>query len=317
MLWKECDMKILVAMLGGTISSYHETGGIDLSSLFDFSSFRMPLPATEMPKDFSVIKLGSSSFVKEFLISSFPEHSFVFPEFATYSSENATPEVFREALNRIIIEAKKSDYDGILITHGTDTCAFFAQLAARVLSTLGIPFVITGSILVPDLYPQEAEGNLSFAVQKLKEGRSGVVFSNKRETPQIYRAHLIMSPDADGYFSEYSNKTNRAKFKPGDCSGFLSKDILPKILVIPSVPGSVIPDKGFDRVLICCNHSGTASTDLEPLVREWSSRGIDCYMAPVPIMGGIYESRKRLTDAGAIELPGMPIEGAWAEVLLR
>jgi len=30
-----------------------------------------------------------------------------------------------------------------------------------------------------------------------------------------------------------------------------------------------------------------------------------------------YESRKKLVEAGATELPGMPIEGAWCEALLR
>ena len=40
-------------------------------------------------------------------------------------------------------------------------------------------------------------------------------------------------------------------------------------------------------------------------------------MAPIPVNGGVYESREKLRNAGAIELPGMPIEGAWAEVLLR
>ncbi len=40
-------------------------------------------------------------------------------------------------------------------------------------------------------------------------------------------------------------------------------------------------------------------------------------MAPIPVCGGVYESREKLRNAGAIELPGMPVEGAWAEVLLR
>ena len=280
-------MRILGAMLGGTISSYNSSG---------------------------TVKLGEPSFARKILTETYQEHEFVFPEFDTYSSEDATPYMYRKALKKIIEETGKNSFDGILITHGTDTCAFFAQLASRVLVSSGIPFVITGSVLSPDVDPAEASENLVFAVASLAEGRSGIVFRNNDGKQQLYRAHLIMSPDINGIYSEYEDG-----MEPDikDRSEFISKTVLPNILLIPAVPGAVIPDGGFDRVLICCNHSGTASTDLVPQVERWTSEGIPCFMAPIPTFGGVYESRKRLRDAGAIELPGMPVEGAWSEVLLR
>ena len=286
MLWKEREMRILGAMLGGTISSANDSG---------------------------TIKLGKTSFARDFLLEKYPSHEFVFPDFKTYSSEDATPFIYRESLRRIIDETNASEYDGILITHGTDTCAFFAQLAARVLPVLKIPFVITGSMRSPDVDPEEAEGNLAFAVRSLEEGRSGVVFRNRKGDRQLYKAHLIVSPDISGLYDEYKDgQMPEAK----DHKDFFT-GVLHNILIIPSVPGAVIPDRGFDRVLICCNHSGTASSELEPLVRKWTSEGIKCYMAPVPSGVGVYESRRRLREAGAVELTGMPVEGAWAEVLLR
>ena len=286
MLWKEREMRILGAMLGGTISSANDSG---------------------------TIKLGKTSFARDFLLEKYPSYEFVFPDFKTYSSEDATPFIYRESLRRIIDEANASKYDGILITHGTDTCAFFAQLAARVLPVLKIPFVITGSMRSPDVDPEEAEGNLAFAVRSLEEGRTGVVFRNRKGDRQLYKAHLIVSPDISGIYDEYKDgQMPEAK----DHKDFFT-GVLHNILIIPSVPGAVIPDRGFDRVLICCNHSGTASSDLEPLVRKWTSEGIECYMAPVPSGVGVYESRRRLREAGAVELTGMPVEGAWAEVLLR
>lgn len=278
-------MRILGAMLGGTISSYNSSG---------------------------TVMLGAPLFACGVLLEKFPSHEFVFPQFDTYSSEDATPYLYRAALKKIVDEA--SGFDGILITHGTDTCAFFAQLAARVLGVLDIPFVITGSMKSPDIDPDEASGNLAFAVRCLEEGRSGVVFRNAEGREQLYAAHLIMSPDINGIYSEYSEGIVPEK---KDHTEFLTREELPKILVIPSVPGSVIPDEGFDRVLICCNHSGTASVHLVPMVERWTARGIECFMAPVPASGGVYESRRRLREAGAIELTGMPVEGAWSEVLLR
>lgn len=278
-------MRILGAMLGGTISSYDSKG---------------------------TVKLGEPSFARSVLLEKYPSHEFVFPEFKTYSSEDATPYLYRDALKKIVSEAP--GFDGILITHGTDTCAFFAQLAARILGSLDIPFVITGSMRSPDKDPDEASGNLTYAVRCLEEGRSGVVFKNGRGDQQLYKAHLIMSPDINGIYPEYSEGT-LPEIK--DYTEFLNKKELPKILVIPAVPGSVIPEDGFDRVLICCNHSGTASAGLAPMVEFWTSKGIRCFMAPIPVRGGVYESRKTLRDAGAEEFTGMPVEGAWSEVLLR
>ncbi|MCQ2473539.1 MAG: asparaginase domain-containing protein [Saccharofermentans sp.] len=281
-------MRIFAALLGGTISSYRE-----------------------MDK----VRLGKTSFVSEYLVRNHPEHQFIFPEFKTYSSEDATPHTYRDAIKQIMEEAKSSSYDGILITHGTDTCAYFAQLAARILPCLNIPFAITGSVLSPDVDAKEASDNLAFAVNSLENGKSGVVFRNREGKEQLYRADLIMSPDINGFYSEYEDCSGPAAVR--DASDFLSSQKLPEILVIPSVPGALIPDRGFDRVLICCNHSGTASSDLASKIRIWTEQGISCYMAPIPTSAGVYESRAGLRDAGAIELIGMPIEGAWAEVLLR
>ncbi len=286
-LWKERDMRILCAMLGGTISSYNSSG---------------------------TVRLGKPSFVHDLLMEKFPEHELVFPGFDTYSSEDADPYTYRKALKQIIDVTGNGGFDGILITHGTDTCAFFAQLAVRVLEGTGIPFVITGSVRAPDVDPDEASGNLVFAVKCLGEEKTGVVFRNVSGSPELYRAHLIMSPDINGICDEYKDGIMPGK---RDCRDFLMNEFLPDIAVIPAVPGAVIPEKGFDRVLICCNHSGTASTELEPLVRKWTEEGILCFMAPVPSDSGVYESRKRLRDAGAEELTGMPLEGAWCEVLLR
>lgn len=280
-------MRILGAMLGGTISSYKVSG---------------------------TVKLGTTSFVRDYLLENFPSHEFIFPEFETYSSEDATEYEFRDALKQIITEAGRSDFDGILITHGTDTCAFFAQLAVRVLASLEIPFVITGAMRSPDVDPDEAAGNLSFAVKCLEEGKTGVVFKNRAGEEQLYKAHLIMAPDIDGIFSEYSDGIEPEKRA---CSAFLTGEDLPKILTVPAVPGAIVPDEGFNRVLICCNHSGTARAELKDAVERFTAKGIKCYMAPIPLQGAVYESRKKLRDAGAIELPGMPIEGAWSEVLLR
>ncbi|MBO4604419.1 MAG: hypothetical protein J5657_03860, partial [Clostridiales bacterium] len=80
-------MRILGAMLGGTISSSNVSG---------------------------TIKLGEPSFAQEFLLREYPSYEFAFPKFETYSSEDATAYMYRDALKQMIGEVKASKYDGIL-----------------------------------------------------------------------------------------------------------------------------------------------------------------------------------------------------------
>ena len=184
----------------------------------------------------------------------------------------------------------------------------------RVDTIKGIPFVITGAMKSPDKDPEESAYNLLFAIGCIEKGTSGVVFRNSDRIPSLYKAYAITSPDLDGIYKECKDCVE-PEIK--DRIDFLTRDKLPRVLVIPAFPGAVIPEDGFDRVLLCCNHSGTASAKLVPLVSKWTSEGKKVFMAPIPKKGGYYESRKKLVEAGATELPGMPIEGAWCEALLR
>ena len=191
------------------------------------------------------ITLGQQSFVKDFLLEYSADNEYFFPDLEIYSSEDATPEMYREALKEIVIESRKTKFDGILITHGTDTCAIFAQLAYRVLSILGIPFVITGAIKSPDKDPEESAYNLLFAIGCIEKGTSGVVFRNSDRIPSLYKAYAITSPDLDGIYKECKDCVE-PEIK--DRIDFLTRDKLPRVLVIPAFPGAVIPEDGFDRV---------------------------------------------------------------------
>ena len=106
---------ILVCLLGGTIGSH-----IDGKS----------------------IKLGSSLNDK-FWNKAGAGFQLRFIEPVTYSSENATVEDYKIGLRAVIKEVEENRPDGVLILHGTDTAAYFAQLAVRVVSYHDIPVVVT------------------------------------------------------------------------------------------------------------------------------------------------------------------------------
>ena len=276
------DLKILVELLGGTIGSHKDGHG-----------------TVVLGRDMTDILPESIDAVVRSPM--------------TYSSENATAETYREALKAITKDMEEICPEGVLILHGTDTMAFFAQLAHRVLGG-AVPVQIAGSILPPDDPDSDYLKQITDGIRFLEEGTSGVVCEG-RSIP----LDRVTSADISGRYGEHPDTFEN--FSGMDIlekrrRRFLSDEPLPKLLVIPAVPGYVIPENGFDRVLIQCFHSGTANQSLVPYIKKWTSEGKRCFLAPFPAGGNIYESTKMLCGAGAEILLGMPFEGAWAEALL-
>ena len=282
--------RILVTASGGTVSS-SVSGGL--------------------------VKLETESPIVSYLAGKAGEFEFISP--ANYSSENARPEDYRDVLKAVSEAASKSRPDGVIILHGTDTMAYFAQLAVRVLSHFDLPVVITGSKIPPDSEGTDAFANIDFAVEQVKEGKSGVVFTTHGGVPAIVPADKVTSPDIYGDYGIWPDSADTdfsaERYKKAS-EAFLNAEKLHRIQVIAAAPTPGILDEGFDTVLIMCHHSGTADVKLVPKVRKWTSKGIRCFMAPVPRNSNIYESRAMLESVGAVALPGMPPEGAWAEALI-
>lgn len=282
--------RLLVTVSGGTVSSSVEDG---------------------------LVKLGKRSPVLSYLAEKDVETELISP--ASYSSENARPEDYRDVLKAVSEACAKSRPDGMIILHGTDTMAYFAQLAARALSYLKIPFVITGSKIPPDMPDTDAFRNIDHAIFQVIQGNSGVVFTNHEGEACIIPADKVTSPDIYGDYGSWPDSAetdfSTEEYKTA-AEAFFASEKLHRIQVIAAAPTPGILDEGFDTVLIMCHHSGTADVKLVPKVRKWHAKGIRCFMAPVPRNSNIYESRAMLEQAGCIALPGMPAEGAWAQALI-
>ena len=282
--------KLLVTVSGGTVSSSVKDG---------------------------LVKLEKQSPIASYLMGKASEIEFISP--ANYSSENARPEDYRDVLKAVSEACENSRPDGIIILHGTDTMAYFAQLAVRALSHLGIPFAITGSKIPPDSEGTDAFKNIDYAAEQVTEGNSGVVFTTHDGITTIIPADKVTSPDIYGDYGTWPDSANTdfssERYKRA-AEGFFAAGKLHRIQVIAAAPTPGILDEGFDTVLIMCHHSGTADVKLVPKVRKWTAKGIRCFMAPVPRNSNIYESRAMLEQAGCKALPGMPPEGAWAEALI-
>jgi L-asparaginase/Glu-tRNA(Gln) amidotransferase subunit D len=282
--------KLLVTVSGGTVSSSVRDG---------------------------LVKLEKESPTASYLKGKAEEIELISP--ANYSSENARPEDYRDVLKAVSEAASQSRPDGIIILHGTDTMAYFAQLAARALSHMAIPFVITGSKIPPDREDTDAFKNMDFAVEQVTLGKSGVVFTTHDGVQKIIPADKVTSPDIYGDYGIWPDSADTdfssGRYKKA-AEAFFAAEKLHRIQVIAAAPTPGVLDDGFDTVLIMCHHSGTADVKLVPKVRKWTAKGIRCFMAPVPRNSNIYESRAMLEAAGCRSLPGVPAEGAWAEALI-
>ena len=246
-----------------------------------------------------------------------------------YSSENADEDYFRKALSAIIAECEKDKPSGILILHGTDSMVYFAQLAVRVLSYLNIPVLITGSKLPMDDPHSDAVRNVSYAMGLLGaacEGRTGantfgVIYSDDMMEDTVFiHANRVTDANFTGDFGKFAGKPNLTILKEKQVKAYLESPIK-KILTIPDVPGyafDAIDVEKIDAILIEAFHSGTASTrGLPELIRRAGEKGVKSYIGPSHKSKVLYESTRELIKAGVEPLNEMPIEGCWAEVVIR
>ena len=68
----------------------------------------------------------------------------------------------------------RTDYDGFIVTHGTDTMAYTAAALYYMLDGLDRPVVLTGSQRPLGLTGSDAEGNLRLAYEAARSGFAGV-----------------------------------------------------------------------------------------------------------------------------------------------
>lgn len=294
--------RILVVTLGGTICSAVEKGDtIKLHTAPDKNIFEALKKKNEL--------------------------SYITP--VLYSSENADEQYYRKALSAIVAECDKDKPDGILILHGTDSMAFFSQLAVRVLSYLDIPVLITGSKLPMEDPHSDAVRNINYAMGLLGaavEGKLGavtfgVVYTDEMMSDTVFvPAVRVTDANYAGDYGKFPGKPSVRTLNKKEAGQYLDSKIK-KILTIPDVPGypfDEVEPSNYDAVLIETYHSGTQSVrGLTDLIGKAREAGVKCYMGPVHEGKVMYESTRELIKTGAEPLYDIPFEGCWAEVLIR
>ncbi len=256
-------------------------------------------------------------------------------------SENLFPSIW-EALIKAIEAENISNFDGIIVTHGTDTLAFTASAFSFYFHSINIPLLLVSSDYPLD-HPQ-ANGLINFncAVEFIKQrDESGVFvpYQNQISTTELHLGTRIASclqlsgnfisvqskaylRFKDNFFQQqYSIESTKNKPK------HLKPTFSSRILLIKPYPGLNYSHFLLDQVDVILHdlyHSGTAcsTTDwgenysLVQFIKKCHLMKLPLYMAPAIKTKNVYDSTQSLLEHGAKMIWNMSLESAYAKLSL-
>lgn len=117
----------------------------------------------------------------------------------TLDSSNIQPEEWQLIARTIFTQ--REQYDGIVVTHGTDTMAYTASMLSFMLQNIDLPIVITGSQL-PIFHPlSDAPDNLRTAFAMAVSGVRGVFVAFNRKVLLGCRSVKVRTTGFDAFDS--------------------------------------------------------------------------------------------------------------------
>lgn len=307
-------MKILVVFTGGTIGSFYDGEYI----------------STDKGKPCKLLEMYNTMFVND--INWDTESPY------TILSENLDGSILIR-LAECVQEALKKDYDGIIVTLGSDTLQYSAAFLSYVLGMDTVPVVLVAANYVPEDKRSNGLKNFAGAVDFIA-GRGGrgvfVSYANAGEKCLIHRGTRLMSHVAysdylysldgknygtvsEGKFTEnagYNEVFNSYSYRIVDNSGAESG-----VLWIKEHPGMLLPhfDDRIKTVLISAYHSGTIYTGSD-VFREWSEeakrRKLPVYLVG-QTEGPDYETCRVYKELGIKVLPCMSPVAAYVRLWLE
>ena len=295
-------MKILFVFTGGTIGSIARDGIIGT----DGSRPRALLDAYE--------RAYGLSFAYECV------------EPYTALSENNTGETLR-ALCTCVAKHKDGGYDGIVVTHGTDTLQYSAAALAYAFADISIPLCLVSANYPIEDARSNAIPNLRGALRFIAEvGTAGVwvAYQNGGEPTKIHAGTRLLESNAftdrtqSIFGTHYGVFEGNKPFSRNSAYHALADGIpalgalafakeAPHILRIWPYPGMVYPTIGEQvrYILHGSFHSGTVNTVSDEAKRffaEAKKRNIPVFLTGVS-QGDAYESTRAFEALGITPLP--------------
>ncbi len=251
-----------------------------------------------------------------------------------------------EILINFILEYNIDGYDGIIITHGSDTLSYSSAMLSMCLCHLPVPIILTASNYTVLDERSNALNNFHSAVLMIKSFSRGVftVFGDKIGKSRVFLPTRILEADGlNDTFQSFGGKElgfmNDGKFEFTDLltnpdkaeieqkreailSGRLTLN--KKVIFIRQYPGldfsNIIIDKNVGAVLLMTYHSQTARTvgkgSTLSLIERCHSLGIDVYCTPFKNLSEYYKSSAELIRLGCLPIYKTSPESSYAKLLL-
>lgn len=270
---------------------------------------------------------------------SFPGHdsyNITVHSLMTLDSSNIQPEEW--ALIAKCIYDMRLDYDGVVITHGTDTMAYTASALTFMLPGIDRPVVLTGSQVPVSSILSDAYANLQCAFAMAASGVNGIFIAFDRQVFLGCRAVKVRTTAFNAFESvnlpavaqiDSHGLTVRHEYIPvqqGECR--LENSVSSSVVLLKLIPGvdprlfSAFADVGCRGLVIEAFGSGGINfmrRDVVAEIQKLVARGVvvvicsQCLYEATDMT--IYEVGRRALDNGAVPAGDMTTEAAVTKLM--
>lgn len=193
-------------------------------------------------------------------------------------SENLSIDNMKILIKTVRDALSKTDIDGVIVTHGTDTVQYSAAALQYVFAESEIPILLVSSAFVLDDARSNGFDNFCGAVDFIEKKAGKGVFVSYRNIGEkaifFHRGTRMQNPFSyssdmasilDSWYCKSVNGVFviNPEYKEGNAGvladGFGEKN--PRILRIQASPNMIYPENEADAVLIEAYHSGTVCVD--------------------------------------------------------
>lgn len=234
----------------------------------------------------------------------------------------------------LVIAEKHEQYDGFIITHGTDTMAYTASALSYALQYLAKPVVFTGAQVPLHELPSDGYVNLMNAILVANIGFAGVFIVFGSKIMQANRATKVSESALDAFDSPMVPLAGKITLKPsislGSRMGYgklvCVPEFDPNVLVINITPGlsskyldAALKMTGLKGIVLEGFGAGNIPVALTPFLHTAKEKEIPVIVLSQCSNGAtkmrLYDVGSHALEAGAIAGMDMTVEAAVTKLI--